>query len=180
MAILGSLFLVNGQTEAVGITMKQYTKLSHWENVEQKITQLLTSRKASWVIRPFRCPRVLLHWVVNFLCSAAVPVGSSGTSSTVSMRRPLVVPDGVVSSEVGLGTVRWCNSYFTIIYLAASYVSIYLCIYPSIHPSICLTITCTATPSNSPPWGFDHCVGSYRLTTGTLLKIGDFFWLCYK
>lgn len=63
----------------------------------------------------------------------SVPVGSSGTSSTVSMRRPLVVPDGVVSSEVGLGTVRWCNSYFTIIYLAASYVSIYVSIHPSIH-----------------------------------------------
>ena len=142
------------------------------------------SWKASWVIPPFRCPKFVLRWLTcqlpvfrSPLPFAAIPVGSSGTSSTVSMRRPLVVPDGVVSSEVGLGTVRWCNSYFTIIYLAASNVSIYVSIYPSIH---LLTMTCTATPSNSPPWGFDHCVGSYRLTAGTLLNIGDFFWLCYK
>ena len=132
MAILGSLFLVNGKLREGGrITMKQYMKLSNRRSVEPtspakhlelplsdfQIFGTLSCRLAV-VVPPEVLPRSL-------------PTSSSGTSSTVSMRRPLVVPDGVVSSEVGLGAVGW---WMRSGWMAC--LSIYLSMYLSIHPFI--------------------------------------------
>ncbi len=148
MAILGSLFLVNGKLREGGrITMKQYMKLSNRRSVEPNIScktswvapfrfsnfwhiELSTCCRGSpWSAPPFAAHELLRHFLHRLHAST---VGGARWGGLI----------GGWPRRSGMVDEKWVDGM-------PIDPSIYLCTFLSIHsskhPSICLTTTCMAT-----------------------------------